>query len=143
MSSVPRVARLEFPAESRFVAAARNFASDAARDAGWLGDEQMDDLRLVVSETVTNALRAHMAQNVTESIEIESRVDDDRLEITVTDAAVGFDPPEPVPGLPEPDLAREGGFGLPLMDALSDEIYFTPTSAGGTAVRIVVRRPVD
>lgn len=140
MSDAPRIAHLEFPAESRFVAAARNFAADAAREAGWLDAQQMDDLRLVVSETVTNALRAHMAQDVADSIHVESRVDDDRVEITVTDAAVGFHPPEPVPGLPEPDLAREGGFGLPLMDALSDEIHFTPTSAGGTSVRIVVLR---
>lgn len=141
MTSAPRVAHIDIPAESRFVAAARNFAAEAARAAGWLEPEQVDDLRLVVSETVTNALRAHVAQRVAQTIRVESRIDEDRLEITVTDAAAGFDPPEPVPTLPEPDLAREGGFGLPLMEALSDEIHFTATPEGGTSVRIVVRRP--
>lgn len=139
MSDDPRVASIEFPADSRYVATARNFAADAARDAGWLGSEQFDDLRLIVSETVTNALRAHLAQRIETLIRVESRVYDDRLEITVVDAATGFDPPEPVPGLPEPDMAREGGFGIPLMDALADEVHFTATSAG-TVVRLVVRR---
>lgn len=139
MTEVPRLAEIEFPADSRYVATARNFAADAARDAGWLAPDQFDDLRLIVSETVTNALRAHLAQQIEAAIRVESRVYDDRVEITVIDSAQGFRPPEPVPGLPEPDMAREGGFGLPLMDALSDEVYFTTTRTG-TAVRLVVRR---
>ena len=43
------------------------------------------------------------------------------------------------PALPEPDLRREGGFGLPLIEALSDEASFTRTPSG-TRVRVVVFR---
>jgi serine/threonine-protein kinase RsbW len=135
----PRTAELEIPAESRYVAAAREFVADEARAAGWLDDEQVDDLRLVVSETVTNALRAHVTRDVEELIRVRSSVFDDRVEISVTDAAGGFEvSPDPV-ALVEPDLAREGGFGLPLIEALSDEAHFTPTDAG-TVVRVVVYR---
>lgn len=129
---------LDIPAESRFVSTARNFVADAAVLGGWMDEERLDDLRLVVSETVTNALHAQAMSNVDELIHVEAAVYDDRIEIEVTDSAGGFEPPS-APALPEPDLKREGGFGLPLIEALSDEASFTRT-ASGTRVRVVVYR---
>lgn len=130
---------LDIPAESRFVSTARNFVADAARLGGWMDEERLDDLRLVVSETVTNALHAQAMSRVDELIHLEASVYDDRIEIEVTDSAGGFEPPEEAPALPEPDLRREGGFGLPLIEALSDEASFIRTESG-TRVRVVVYR---
>lgn len=135
----PRTAELQIRAESRFVATARNFVADVARDAGWMDEWQLDDLRLVVSETVTNALRAQVNRDIDELINVSATVFDDRVEIVVTDSAGGFDVPDDLSSLPEPDLRHEGGYGLPLIEALSDEAHFTRTS-GGTKVRVVVYR---
>ena len=130
---------LEIPAESRFVAVARNFVADAARQGGWTDETRLDDLRLVVSETVTNALHAQVVSEVDELIHLTTTVFDDRIEIVVADAAGGFEPPAEAPLLPEPDLGREGGFGLPLIEALTDEAQFIPTAVG-TTVRVVIYR---
>lgn len=135
----PRTTELDIPAESRFVATARNFVAEAARNCDWIDEEQLDDLRLVVSETVTNALHAQAERQVDELIHLQTIVFDDRIEIVVADSAGGFDPPAEALPLPEPDLGREGGFGLPLIEALSDEAHFTVTAAG-TTVRVVVYR---
>jgi len=135
----PQTAELEIPAESRFVAAARNFVTEEARSAGWMQESQLDDLRLVVSETVTNALRAHVDRHVDELIKVRSTVFDDRVEISVADSAGGFEVPTDIASLPDPDLRSEGGFGLPLIEALSDEAHFTRTTEG-TVVRLVVYR---
>ncbi len=138
----PLYTELEIPAESRFVATARNFVVDAVRMAEWMAPEQVDDLRLVVSESVTNALRAQVDRQVEDLIRVRSAVFDDRVEVSVIDAAGGFDPEataDATEATVDPDLEREGGFGLPLIEALSDEAHFTPTS-DGTIVRVVVYR---
>lgn len=134
-----RTTELEIPADSRFVSTARNFVADAALGAGWVDEDQLDDLRLIVSETVTNALRAHEDHRVDDLIRVRSIVSEDRIEIFVSDAAGGFEVSLADVNLPEPDLDNESGFGLPLIDALSDEAQFTSTSSG-TTVRVVVWR---
>jgi len=139
VTTEPLVRGIDIPANSRFVAAARNFVAEVALGGGWIDGEQLDDLRLVVSETVTNALHAHAQQHVEDRIRIDALLFDDRIEIVVADAAGGFDPPTEPPALPEPDLGREGGFGLPLIEALSDEAHFIATDRG-TTVRVVVYR---
>jgi anti-sigma regulatory factor (Ser/Thr protein kinase) len=138
----PQTFELEIPAESRFLATARNFASDAARSAGWLDESQLDDVRLVVSEAVTNALRAQEHREVEDLIRVTSLVFEDRMEILVSDSAGGFEVPPDAPELPDPDPRRESGFGLPLIEALSDEAHFT-RAGGGTVVRVVVYRLND
>jgi serine/threonine-protein kinase RsbW len=134
-----RVDELEIPADSRYVAAARNFVADSARAAGWLDEDQIDDLRLVASELVTNALRAQAHHALPAVITVRSVYHDDRFELSVADSAGGFDAPV-APPLPEPDLHREGGFGLPLIEALTDEAHFV-RNGSGTTVRVVVYRP--
>lgn len=49
---------LMIPAESSFVATARRFITDVAGKADWMDQQHLDDLRLMASEAVTNALRA-------------------------------------------------------------------------------------
>lgn len=140
MTSAGRV-ELEIPAESRFVATARNFVADAARAAGWTDEERLDDVRLVVSETVTNALHAHLLQRVVEPIRVSAEASADRLLFVVADAAGGFEPPQDAPVLPEPDLRQEGGFGLGLIEALSDETRFEATEEGTTVSVVLLRVP--
>lgn len=130
---------LMIPAESRFVAQARRFIAEAAAQAGWMDDEQIDDLRLVVSETVTNALRAQVRVDRGAKIIVRCCAHDDRFEFSVADSAGGFERPEQLDVHADESLHREGGFGLPLIEALSDEAHFTNVD-GGTTVRLVLYR---
>ncbi|MBX7068659.1 MAG: ATP-binding protein [Microthrixaceae bacterium] len=134
-----RTIELKVPPDSRYLAAARNFVADAARDGGWTDEDQLDDLRLVVSESVTNALKALLAQQSVEPIRLVATVSDQSIEVLVSDSAGGFRPDAENLTLPEPDLSREGGFGVPLIQAYSDEASYTSVG-GGTEVRIVVNR---
>jgi anti-sigma regulatory factor (Ser/Thr protein kinase) len=107
---VPGRSEREFPADDRAPAAARSFAKDAI---GRLLDRSVppsvcDDLELIVSELVTNAVRAGSA---TVHVAVEHLAD--TLAVHVRDQAAGW--PEPrAAGIHDP-----GGRGLPLVSAIS------------------------
>ena len=132
----PHVSVLDIPAEARFIASARTFVADEARRCGWL------DVKLVVSESVTNSLRAQADRQLDDVVRIRVAVDADHLEVSVIDSGGGFELPEGPVGIPEPDPEREGGFGLPLIEALTDELHVS-RSEDGTVMRVVVYRGAD
>lgn len=131
---------LMIPAESSFVATARRFITDVAGKADWMDQQHLDDLRLMASEAVTNALRAQRRAKVGDKICVRCMLFSDRFEFSVADSAGGFERPAHLDIHTDPELSREGGFGLPLIEALADEAHFVNTD-GGTTVRLVVYRP--
>ena len=94
-------------------------AASAARHAldglsGELPDGRMRDVRLLVSELVTNAVRhANLAAGDVIGLVIE--VADQKLRVEVHDAGGGF-----IPSTPSPDPARPSGWGLYLVAELAD-----------------------
>jgi len=131
---------LEIPARAEFVALARLVVSSVALSRRELADDRIDDLKLAVSEACTNAIEAHGAIDVQESVTVRCEESDDRLEILVEDRGAGFDPstlPEHPP-VTDPDrLNFERGLGIPLIRSLVDEVAFE-TSDAGTAVRLTI-----
>jgi anti-sigma regulatory factor (Ser/Thr protein kinase) len=127
---------LRIPPSPASVAAARAFVVEVALQSGWFDDRRIDDLRLLVSEVTTNAVRAQLARGSEDPIDVWCVTGDRRLEVWIRDHAGGFVMPDPPP---EPDPARgeEGGFGLPIIVALADETEFEPAD-GGTVVKVVV-----
>ena len=75
----------------------------------------VEDLRLMTSEVVTNALR-HAGMRPGEALTMAVDIDQDRVRIAVTDDGPGFDP-NALRG-PSPDDV--GGWGLMLVDQLAD-----------------------
>lgn len=93
-------------------------SAGAARDAvgrlrGHLSDSQLADLRLLVSEVVTNALR-HTGMGPDDTIGLTIHVRGERVRIEVTDAGPGFTPSPRSAGPSEP-----GGWGLHLVERLT------------------------
>src|SRR4051812_19011678 len=81
---------------------------DGAIDQG-----QLDILRLLVTELVTNSVRHGGAPSwIDLSVELYSNA----VRVAVSDRGEGFDAPEK----PEPHVDRPGGWGLCLVDRLSD-----------------------
>jgi signal transduction histidine kinase len=87
----------------------------ALRERGSRLPESMrDDLMLLLTELVTNAVR-HSGAIAGDPIEVDMREYDDCVRVEVTDPGRGFEPPY----RPEPDLSQSGGLGLVLVDRLS------------------------
>lgn len=133
---------LEIPAHRAYLAFARQVVAAAASVEPRFRAERIDDLRIVVSEAITNAVEAHLDQGNDERIRITCNLGADRIEVEVFDRGGGFDQ-DAVPVLPDIEapsrLEHEGGLGLPLMRQLADETEIQTTD-GGTTVRLVVHR---
>ena len=74
----------------------------------------MDDIRLLVSELVTNSVR-HAEADRTGTVSLAVRLNPDRVRVEVSDAGSGF---EPKPR--EPGQSQSSGWGLYLVDRLAD-----------------------
>ena len=92
-----------------------------------LDAQRLDDARLLVSEIVTNAVR-HAGLSATDEITVGIRRDDRDVVVEVSDPGRGFNP------RPRPDTMRAGGWGLPLVQRLSDDWGVDPRPGGGSVV---------
>lgn len=115
---------IDLPRELESAAAARQAVGELA---GQLPDEVLGDVRLLVSELVTNALR-HADLDAEEQIALAVGVTDLSVRVEVTDHGRGFDP-QTIPTDPE---AAEG-WGLYLVATLSDR-WGVESASGATRV---------
>lgn len=136
------VVELEIPARPDFLSLARLVITGAANIEPTFSDDRIEDLRIAVSEAVTNAIEAHASSGANERVILRCDLADDRIEVEVIDRGAGFDP-DSTPTAPAADdperLLHESGLGIPLMRELVDETEFR-ASPTGTVVRLVVTR---
>jgi len=118
---------LTLPAVATSVARARTELSDAM--APELDEEELDTLRLLVSELVTNAVRH---ADGAEPVEVHAHWDGE-VRIEVSDYGPGFTPKPRFGRLDEP-----GGFGLFLVGRLAD--HWGVETDNGTTVWFVLQR---
>ena len=134
---------LEIPAKAEYLSLVRAVVVSAAALDPAVEDQRLEDLRLAVSEATTNAIRSHANLVSEERITIRCGLTDDRIEVEVQDRGPGFNPEklEPAGPLDQPGrLSYEGGFGIPLMRGLADEIKINSADEG-TTVQLVVYTP--
>ena len=128
------------PARSDYVALVRVVLAAAASIDPDSRDDRIDDLRVAVSEAVTNAVEAHQLGGTDSRIEIRCVTRGNEVEVTVRDRGPGFDV-DAVPVLPAPEtperLFFEGGLGLPLMRRLVDKTDIT-IDDDGTLVKLFI-----
>jgi anti-sigma regulatory factor (Ser/Thr protein kinase) len=132
---------LQVPARPDFLVVIRMVVTAFAHLHPEYGEEQVDDLRLAVSEAATNGIDAHLALGIEAPIKVACVHDATQMCVTVSDAGTGFDPGDLEPHPPVTDPARleyERGLGIPLIMTLTDEAHFD-TGSDGTSVRLVVR----
>ena len=118
---------LTLPAVSTSVARARTELCDAM--APELEQEELDTLRLLVSELVTNAVRHG---DGSEPVEVHAHWNGE-VRVEVSDHGHGFSPKPRFGRLDEP-----GGFGLFLVGRLAD--HWGVETDGGTTVWFVLQR---
>jgi anti-sigma regulatory factor (Ser/Thr protein kinase) len=100
-----------FPVSPEAAAEARHALDDLA---GAIPDGRMRDVRLLISELVTNAVR-HADLDAGDAIDLVIDIADQMLRVEVHDPGGGF-----VPSTPSPDPARPSGWGLYLVAELAD-----------------------
>jgi anti-sigma regulatory factor (Ser/Thr protein kinase) len=97
--------------------------------------QDVDDIEVLVGELVTNAVRHAHASRYRVILDLL----DDRVVVSVVDDGVGFAREQvPPPGTSRLDAAGEeriGGWGLPLIEMLADNVQFLPNDPHGTTVR--------
>lgn len=141
------VVRLEVPALPEYLALVRMVVAGTARVDPLLDEEQVDDLRVIVSEACTNAMEAlnrrtgqTRGSRPAPTIVVECRLGDSGIELVVSDTGGGFDPEdlEDLPSVSDPARLRfERGLGIPLIRALADESEIR-SGADGTRVRVAL-----
>jgi anti-sigma regulatory factor (Ser/Thr protein kinase) len=98
----------------------------------------IDDVETIVGELCSNVVRHAHLKSAHYKVVLEFY--EPRVVITVTDEGRGFDVEDVSEiGAPRLDLdgsERLGGFGLLLLEGLSDRIDFTETYPHGTTVRV-------
>lgn len=122
-----RLADLTIPAQPEFVSVARMVVSSVVADRFELEDEQLDDLKLAVSEACT----ASMGSSRNPSINLVAESFTDHFTVFVSSPEGKFDEE-----LLEGDMLMEGSpaqiddLGLPLISTLVDELTIQPGPNG-------------
>jgi anti-sigma regulatory factor (Ser/Thr protein kinase) len=112
--------RTELPGDLRAPAAARRFVDAPLRDMlGHAERPAAEDVVLVVSELVTNAVRASA-----DLIGLSLTVDEDRVEVEISDDASGWPTPR------QADWEDPSGRGLAIVDELADRWHTTELYPG-------------
>lgn len=100
---------------------------------------KLDNLKVVVRELLLNAIEHGNKKDINKSVECKvERIEDSRFKIEVQDQGEGFDHENLnllVPDDPEQDRNR----GLPLVNALADEIKFENSGSSVSAFLTITR----
>lgn len=115
------------PAVTSSVPVLRHAVAQFAREAGATG-AALENLRLAVSEAVTNAVvHAYADQDEPGPVSLTACILGATIDVTVSDAGCGLIPRVDSPGL---------RLGLPLMAHAADTLAMQPAPGGGTELRM-------
>jgi serine/threonine-protein kinase RsbW len=128
----PRV-RLTIPAKPEYITLVR-LALSGLSGLRPLSEETLSDMKLAVTEACTNSVR-HGYQDGGGRVEILYELQPDRLVVEVADDGPGFDASG---GRPTEENLAEGGLGIAIIKAVSDEFESGERSDGrGSRLRFV------
>jgi serine/threonine-protein kinase RsbW len=127
--------RLTIPAKPEYITLGRLALTGLSRvHAGGFPPEVLGDLKLALTEACTNSVR-HAYGDGRGAVEIVYELHADKLVVMVADEGEGFEPPPGRSG-DEHELS-EGGLGIAIIEALSDEFEITERAGGGSRLRFV------
>ncbi|MBS3909802.1 MAG: ATP-binding protein [Actinobacteria bacterium] len=132
---IDRRLKLLLPSQPRSLTAIREEVQDIISGTDY--EVRGPDILVVLSEACTNVVRhAYAEGHMRPVIGLECALDDVSLKLMVRDKGKGL-----TYRLDEPVFSEEGGFGLFLMDALSDgfECYSSP--GFGTVIEALFKNP--
>jgi len=103
-----------------------------------IGDDTMADLKLALTEAVSNSVRHAYGTNSDGHVDVTFELAADRIGVEVVDDGEGFDPDEP-PSF-EGDELSEGGLGIAIIRSIADELQIESSlGSRGSRLRFVKR----
>ena len=128
---------LTIPAKPEYITLGRLALTGIARlRAEPLPPEVLGDLKLALTEACTNSVR-HAYADGAGLVHIVYELHSDRLVVEVSDSGEGFDAPAARRAAPAADDLAEGGLGIAIIEALSDELEIGEGDDGGSRLRFV------
>ena len=134
MSEEGRSIRLTIPARPEYITLGR-LALTAIAGVRPLSDETLHDLKLALTEASTNSVKH--AYGESGSVDIVYELLSDRLAVEVGDAGTGFELGGARGGAAGEDGLAEGGLGIEIIRALTDEVEIAEREGGGSRLRFV------
>ncbi len=125
---------LEIPSSPEYVAVVRRAIEGIAQRMHF-NAAQIEDLKVAVGEACANAILHGCPRSEENNVEVHCEVRADGLLVEVRNTVEGQCRPH-IPAKPE--LNREGGLGLYIINQLMDEVQFTWTNR--TAVLRMLKR---
>jgi serine/threonine-protein kinase RsbW len=122
---------LTIPARAEYVALSRLALAGLARTRA-LTPELVADLKLALTEACSNSVRHAYEEGREGIVEIRYDLNEDRFAVEVADDGQGFDPDVVERAGEELD---EGGLGLAIIRALTDELEIGARAEGGSRLR--------
>jgi serine/threonine-protein kinase RsbW len=131
-----RSVRLRVPARAEYIALAR-LALTGLADIVALSEESLADLKLALTEAVSNSVR-HAYAGGAGFVSIGYELTGDALAVEVVDDGRGFDPDRPLPL--EGEELTEGGLGIAIIRTIADEFELqSQPGVRGSRLRFVKR----
>ena len=131
-----RSVRLRVPARAEYIALAR-LALTGLADIVALSDELLADLKLALTEAVSNSVR-HAYADGAGFVSIAYELTGEALAVEVVDDGKGFDPERPPPL--EGEELTEGGLGIAIIRTIADEFELhSRPGVRGSRLRFVKR----
>ena len=129
-----RTVTLRIPAKAEYITLCR-LALTGLGQLREIGDDTMADLKLALTEAVSNSVRHAYGPDGDGSVDVRYELHPDRLGIEVVDDGEGFDPdaPDDDPRNADEELS-EGGLGIAIIKSIADEfeLHSSPGSRGST-----------
>ena len=126
--------RLTIPAKAEYITLVRLALSGLSRVRP-LSEETLGDLKLAVTEACSNSVRHGYGNGGEGTVEILYELQSDRFVVEVADDGPGFDAQG---DRVEEDALEEGGLGIAIIKAVSDEFEAGQRSHGrGSRLRFV------
>ena len=128
---------LDLPEDEHYIRTTRLLSTTLLGDLKVIKAD-IGDVAMIVTELCSNVIRH--AQSKETHFKVELEYYEPKVVITVTDTGAGFDRSEVAPvGTARPDGAqgmRVGGYGLSLLEGISDKCTYTATKPHGATVRV-------
>lgn len=125
--------RLTIPAKPEYIALGRLALTGLARLSP-PAEEALADLKLALTEACTNSVR-HAYGDAGGVVQILYELHPDRVVVEVADEGSGFTPPDLPPGDADAEEIAEGGLGIAIIRALTDELTVSGGDGRGSRLR--------
>jgi len=134
MSAKGRSVRLTIPARPEYITLGR-LALTAIAGVHPLTEETLHDLKLALTEACTNSVKHAYEDGGEGTVDILYELQPDLLAVEVGDAGAGFELSDS-DGNGDDELS-EGGLGIEIVRAVTDEVEIAEREGGGSRLRFV------